>query len=107
MVPVLIGLGIAAAAAGLTVIVLKFLDFTKIRNWFRGKHELVEQDKANIIFTLQTCLANKNYGTVQGVFNTRTNELAGLKAGQRYEAKDVDPTLKGLHQNNTLVIYEK
>jgi hypothetical protein len=104
MVPLLI-LGIGAAVAGLAVLVIKFLGWDKITGWFRKREKLAQSDKDNIAFTLQQSLANGNYGTVQGIFNTRTNELVNADAGQKYEAEDVAPELKEAHKNNELVVY--
>jgi hypothetical protein len=105
MVPVLIGLGIAAAVAGLAALVIKFLGWDKVTGWFRGRQKLLEADKANIAFTLQQSLASGNYGTVQGIFNTSTSELVNADAGQKYEAEDVAQELKDAHKNNELVVY--
>jgi hypothetical protein len=105
MVPVLIGLGIAAATATLTALVMKFLSWDKILGWFRGRQKLVESDKENVAFTLTQSLASGNYSVVQGVFNKRTNELFSADAGQKYEAEEIDDQLKQAHKNNELVIY--
>jgi hypothetical protein len=108
MVPVLLGLGIAAAVAGLTALVIKFLGWDRIIGWFRNKQDLKEEDRDNIAFTVNQALANGNYSVVQGIFNTRTNELAGLNTdgGQKYEAEKIDDKLKEAHEGKDLLIYE-
>jgi hypothetical protein len=105
MVPVLIGLGIAAAVAGLTALVIHFLGWDKVLDWFRGRQKLVQADRDNIAFTLHNALESGNHGVVQGIFNKRTNELVSADAGQKYEAEEIDEQLQEIHKDNEVVIY--
>jgi hypothetical protein len=109
MVPVLIGLGIAAAVAGLIAVVIKFflrdriIEWDKIIEWFRSSQALKEADKDNIAFTLLPPLTKGRYSLVQGIFNTRTNELV---AGVKHKGKEIDDKLREVHKTHALVIYE-
>jgi hypothetical protein len=98
----LIGILLAAAAA-LAVVVVAFVYWDDIVNWFRSRHELIEADKDNIAFTIKQKMANGDFKVVQGVLNKRTNVLAD---GQVIQTKNVDAGLEQAHEGKELVIYE-
>jgi hypothetical protein len=85
------------------VIVIPILKWDRIVNWFRAREELKNSDKDNIAFTLQEKLKNGKYKTVQGIFNTRTNELLDE---EKIISEQIDDRLVEVHRNYDLVIYE-
>ncbi len=86
------------------VVVISFLAIRKIVDWFPSRSAINLADKDNIAFTLQSKLDSGNYKTVQGIFNTRNNDI---KEGRVIEfSKDIDSQMKKLHDNDELVIYE-
>ncbi|MCK6512128.1 hypothetical protein L6R29_19515 [Myxococcota bacterium] len=94
---------ILAAVATVAVTVLLIVYWNDIVDWFRSRNDIKVEDRDNIAFTLQEKLANGNYKTVQGIFNTRTNTL---KDGRAIESKQVDEELHQLHKEEELVVYE-
>jgi len=84
-------LAVLAGFAFAAVVVLVFLNWNRIVNWFRNRQSLKHSDRANIAFTLKDSLDNGKYSVIQGIFNTRTNEVLD---GAKYEAEDVGDELK-------------
>jgi hypothetical protein len=93
MIPVLIGLAIAA------VIVVALLKWKTILDWFRGQSHLTQQDKDAVGFTLRETMANGKYSTIQGIFNQTNGEVA---EAVKYESKDIADELK---EREPLVVY--
>lgn len=77
------------------------LDF--IINWFQNREKIKNSDKDNIAFTIQNKIKNREYKTVQGIFNKRTNEVVDA---QEIRSNQLDREVQRLHRNNELVIYE-
>ena len=48
-------------------------------------------------------MKNKQYKTVQGIFNKRTTEVVDA---QEISSDKVDEQIKSNHRNNELVVYE-
>ena len=94
---------ILAFAAGIFLIEIVQLVFGMLVKWFRNRRALVESDRDNIAFTLQNKLKSGKYNTVQGVFNTRTNEVID---GHKMMSNEVDNTIERLHADEELVIYD-
>jgi len=97
---ILLAIGVFAAIGFITV---TRLTWNFIVNWFRNRTQLKKADKDNIAFTIQEKMGNKEYKTVQGIFNKRTNEIVD---GQEISSDKVDEKIKEFHKNNELVIYE-
>ena len=94
----------ALSAIALVVLVIAFLNFDILLDWFRGKTKLKQSDRDNIAFSLQERLSNGRYKTVQGIFNKRTNEVLD---GQEIKSNDVESSLRQDHiEGDGLVIYE-
>ncbi len=74
-----------------------------IINWFQNREKLKISDNDNIAFTIQEKVKNKEYKTVQGIFNKRTNEVVDA---QEIRSNRLDRQIKELHRDNELVIYE-
>ncbi|MEM9925521.1 MAG: hypothetical protein AAF915_17515 [Cyanobacteria bacterium P01_D01_bin.50] len=74
-----------------------------IINWFQDREKLKNSDKDNIAFTIQEKVKNKEYKTVQGIFNKRTNEVV---EAQEIHSNQLDRQIQELHRDNELVIYE-
>ena len=85
----LIKLAVAAIAV---IVVIVILTYDEIINWFRERSQIKEADQDNIAFTLQSKLANGNYKTVQGVFNTDTSRVL---EGRTINSRNVDGTVRG------------
>lgn len=99
----LIGL-IGAVAGGIAYTIrLVILTIKFVVDWFRKRNQIKQADKDNIAFTLQDKIGSGEYKTVQGVFNTRTNEIV---EGQTIESEKLDPKMQDLHSNNQLVIFD-
>ena len=94
---------ITALSFSITVIRLFRLAFNFIINWFREREKIKNADKNNIAFTIQEKMKNKQYKTVQGVFNKRTNEV--VDAREIY-SNEVDEQMEKNHRGNELVVYE-
>jgi hypothetical protein len=105
MIPaILVGIGAAIAAGAVVagIIYLALLTYKKIKDWFRKKHSLTEEDKHNIETTIKTQMDNGHYAVVQGIFNEETDEFVD---GQRFEAEELDSELSAKHNRNTVVLY--
>jgi hypothetical protein len=94
---------ILGGCAALTAIVVAFLKWQQIVDWFRGKKKLKESDKANIAFTIKNAQERGNVNVVQGIFNTDSGEVLD---GQKYQAKQISEELGAAHKDKDLVIYE-
>ena len=99
----LIGLITSIAANIAVVVFIAFLAIKEVVKWFRNRSRIKQQDKDNIAFTLQEKIGKNQYKTVQGVFNTRTNDL---KEGRIINSDKVDSEIKNIHKDNELIIYE-
>jgi len=84
-------LAVLAGIAFTAVVVVVFLNWGRIIDWFRSRSKLKQADRDNIAFTVKESLNNGSYSTVQGVFNTRTEQVLDAV---KYEAKDVCDELK-------------
>ena len=94
--------GIAALVRIVVEIIIRLsLDF--IVNWFQNREKVKNSDKDNIAFTIQEKVKSKDYKTVQGIFNKRTNEVVDA---QEIHSNKLDKQIKQLHRDNELVIYE-
>jgi hypothetical protein len=100
MIPLIAIIG--AAVGGLAVIVVAFLKWSAIVDWFKGRRKLKEADKKNIAFTIHNALESGHHGVVQGIFNTDTNEVLD---GQKFEAKEIAAELEQAHETEELVVY--
>ena len=90
-------------AAGIFFKEIVQLVFGMLVKWFRNRRALVASDRDNIAFTLQNKLKSGKYNTVQGVFNTRTNEVID---GHKMMSNEIDNTIERLHADEELVIYD-
>jgi hypothetical protein len=103
MEPITITLIVAAAMmAGAAVVVIAYLTYNFIVNWFRNRSAIQEQDKDNIAFTIKENLQSGNYTVVQGIFNRRTEELVD---SQVIETKELDNKMSEIHSENKMVLY--
>ncbi|MBW4626220.1 MAG: hypothetical protein KME49_12130 [Brasilonema octagenarum HA4186-MV1] len=98
----LIGLISSAAAGVLAVVYVITLLFPQIKKWFRDRSSLKQSDKDNIAFTLHEKLKSGKHKTVQGIFNTGSQEVVD---GQIIESDNLDRTTADYHRNDDLVIY--
>jgi hypothetical protein len=103
MEPITITLIVAAAMmAGAAVVVIAYLTYNFIVNWFRNRSAIQEQNKDNIAFTIKENLQSGNYTVVQGIFNRRTEELVD---SQVIETKELDNKMSEIHSENKMVLY--
>lgn len=103
MDPITIGIIMAAVLAISTAVVfIAYLTYNLIVNWFRNRFDIKEQDKDNIAFTIKENLESGNYKIVQGVFNTRTEEIVD---SQVIETEELDNELDEIHSDLPLVVY--
>jgi len=94
---------IGAFAAGIFFKQIVKLLFSMLRKWFTNRHQLKQADRDNLAFTLQNKLKSGKYSTVQGIFNTRTNEVVD---GRKMESGEIDDTIDNYHRHEELVLYE-
>lgn len=85
------------------VAVLFLLTYQLIVDWFQENETLVQSDIDNIAVTLKELYQTGNYRIVQGVFNTRTNEVV---AGRRLHSQRINQELDEKHRDHQLVIYQ-
>ena len=90
-------------AAGIFFKEIVQLVFGMLVKWFRNRRALVASDRDNIAFTLQNKLKSGKYNTVQGVFNTRTNEVID---GHKMMSNEIDNTIDKYHRDEELVLYD-
>jgi hypothetical protein len=102
MDPITIGIIAALAMLAVEVVVIAYLTYNFIVNWFRNRSPIKEQDKDNIAFTLKENLESGNFRLVQGVFNPSTEKLVD---GRVIETKELDEKMSELHSENKLVVY--
>jgi nitrogen fixation-related uncharacterized protein len=95
--PFIIPAAIIALVAA--VVVIAYLSWGTISDWFDDKKELKQADRDNIAVILTEKLKSGNFSTVQGIYNTYTNTF---QDSVKYEAEDVDEQLKRRHK----IIYE-
>ena len=65
---------ILAAAAGLGLIALKLLSWSRIRDWFRSRSQLIASDNDTVGFVIGDGLHNGKYKELVGFFNTTSGE---------------------------------
>lgn len=92
---------VTGAVAG-AVIALVCLHWQRIVDWFQSRIALKTSDVNNVGFSLQERLANGDYRTVYGVFNTRTQQLIDTET---VTSQGIDPDLQRVHQGHPLVVY--
>jgi hypothetical protein len=88
--------GIAVAA------IIAILTYDKILEWFQQKRHLLETDSSRIGISILEHLNNGNYRTVQGIFDTETEEFID---GRSIESRRVDSQIVDIHRENGYVIY--
>lgn len=103
MDPLTIAAVIAAFKVITLVAVLFLLTYQLIIDWFQENEALVQSDIDNIAITLKELYQAGNYRIVQGVFNTRTNEVV---TGRKIHSQRIDQALDEKHQDHQLVIYQ-
>jgi CRISPR/Cas system CMR subunit Cmr4 (Cas7 group RAMP superfamily) len=103
MDPLTIGAIIVAFKVITLVAVLVLLTYQYIIDWFQENEALVQSDIDNIAVTLKELYHAGDYKVVQGVFNTRTNEVV---AGRKIHSQNIDEKLDEKHRDNQLVIYQ-
>jgi len=93
-------LAVLAGIAFTAIVVVVFLNWGRIVNWFRNRQSLKQADRDNIAFTLKDSLNNGKYSVIQGIFNQRTNEVLDA---EKYDAGDVCNELKYSREPLTIV----
>jgi hypothetical protein len=87
--------GIAVAA------VISLLTYEEILSWFKPR--LSASEKNIIGYSIMKHLDNGNYNTVQGIFDTDSQQILDSRT---IESKEVDYELEKLHEeNNGYVVY--
>ena len=94
---------ILGATVGLGLVVVTIIYWDDIINWFQSRNSLKAADRDNLAFTLKQKLATGDYKVVQGIFNTRTEQLLD---GRVMQAKSLDYQFDREHRNKELVFYE-
>ncbi|MEO0967418.1 MAG: hypothetical protein AAFX80_03525 [Cyanobacteria bacterium J06639_18] len=100
---------IAGFVAGLLIgsIVVGFLSYEEIIDWFNEHIDTIHNNEDNLAFTIKDILENGNYKIVQGVFNSQTGDVIEDRV---IEAEEIDEELLEIHEEyeneENLVIYE-
>jgi len=96
---IIIGLAVCFAVSAFFILL-----FADVLGWFEARSTLRASDADNIAVTIKECWDSGNYRTVQGVFNTRTSQLADAR---RVKSQDVDDELRRLHADKPMVVYQE
>lgn len=94
-----------AAVTGMVggaVIALLCLNWQRILDWFASRSALKASDVDNIGFSMQERLANGEYKTVYGVFNTRTRQCIDTEV---VTSREIDGDLSQIHRGSDVVVY--
>ena len=96
----LVGLVVAGVAIAAIIAVLTY---DEILSWFQPRTHLLEKDRTIVGYTIMKYLQNGNYETVQGIFDTDSQQVLEARS---IESKQVDYELKQMHiENDGCVIY--
>lgn len=85
----LVAAGIAVAA------VISLLTYEEILSWFKPR--LSAEEKNLFGYSIMKHLNNGNYNTVQGIFDTDSQQILDSRT---IESKEMDYELEKLHQEN-------
>jgi len=90
-----------------SLIAIAFLYYEEIMDWFEENLDTLHSNKNNLAFTITDMLDNGNYKVIQGIYNTRNDEII---EGRGVEAEEIDEELLEVHEEyedeNGIVIYE-
>ncbi len=87
---ILAGLAIAA-----TVVVIVYLKWDDIVDWFMGRQKLVEKDKAHVAFVVKEKMNSGKFTVVQGIFNKNTEKVVDAR---KIEAEELDSKLESCEE---------
>ncbi len=88
-------------------LILAFLSYEEIMNWFYDYLDTLHTSKNNLAFTIKDDLENGNYQIVQGIFNQRTGNIIEDRV---IEAEEIDDVVLEIHEEyedeDRTVVYE-
>jgi hypothetical protein len=89
--------------AGLAIaVVISILTYEEILSWFQPRTNLLEKDRNIVGYTIMKHFNNGNYETVQGVFDTSSQQVLESRT---IESKKVDAEVAEMHRETGYVIY--
>jgi|SanBayMetagenome_1026888.scaffolds.fasta_scaffold08471_2 hypothetical protein len=78
-----------------------YLTFQDVVNWFRNRQSQI--NKRKVAFTLQQQISSGKHKTIQGIFDTGSNDLNEARI---INSDSVDSRIADAHRYNELVLYE-
>ncbi len=99
---VLIGMLLWTAVEVLAVIVVKFLPWSRVRDWFVSRDGGAHVDEDHLRVTLHEKLKTGKHRVVYGVFN---RETATFVDGESVVADNIDEELREIHHDQPVVVY--
>lgn len=94
----------SAALGGAATVGVVVLNWAQILDWFQARRTRVPAvEKTKIYFTVLDLLAGQNYNTIQGVLDTRSQQLADVRS---IRSKYVDAQLAHHHRHHQLAVYK-
>ncbi len=93
---------ITSIAANIAMTVyIAYLMFRDLVTWFRDRQSRI--NKRKVAFTLQQKISAKKFKTIQGIFDT---ESQNLDEARIINSDSVDSQVADAHRNDELVIYQ-
>ncbi len=83
-------------------IVLSFLPWSRIKDWFTSRETTINADGDQLRVTLYEKLKNGQHRVVYGIFNQATSKFI---EGEAVVAEEIDKEIENFHKGNPLVVY--
>ena len=83
-------------------IVLAFLPWSRIKDWFTSRESMFDADENKLRVTLHEKLSSGQHRVVYGIFNKATSKFI---EGEAVVAKEIDGEIAEFHNGNALVVY--
>ena len=91
-----VGIGTAIAVAA----VIRYLTYDRLLGWFQQREPLLEADRDRIGVSILKHLSNGNYGVINNIFDTVTEEVIEQES---FEARNVDEQIKQAHKDGYVI----
>ncbi|HBE16588.1 MAG TPA: hypothetical protein DDW51_02965 [Cyanobacteria bacterium UBA11367] len=93
---------ITSVVANVAVTVyIAYLTFKDVVSWFRNRQSKINKD--SLPFTYQEKLRNGQFKTIQGIFNTRSNEVDEARS---INSEAIDSAIRDAHRYDPLIVYK-
>lgn len=95
-------LGAIAITAALYYVYIAYLIWSILVQWFQEFAYLVNRGN-HVAFTLEERLNSGQYKTVQGIFNTNSNDVTKIRG---IKSDSLDSQIREAHRGSELVIWQ-